>query len=106
MERKSRTYAERTPHRVQIAICDLHEASQFIEAAQALQAQGLDPAPEVTQKKRRTDGADATVDLGPLRRWTPDAQRRRPHRPNIASRNEIAAHADGRFFEVKMFRTR
>jgi hypothetical protein len=128
MPRKPRTEAERTLHRVQIAIGDLHEASEFIEAAQAAKAKGADPATDVVHKalvcaaviyyarpfslnehrnpkKRPADAADATVDLGPLHRWIQHPQRRRLHRQIIAQRNKIVAHAEGRFFEVKMVRS-
>jgi len=50
MPRKPRSNAERTLHRVQIAINDLHETSEFIEAAQAAEAKGANPATDVVHK--------------------------------------------------------
>ncbi len=128
VRQKTRTDPERALHRVQIAIDDLGEAARFMREAQLLQAKGIDPEIDAThralicaaviyyarpfgqnehpsRKKRPANAAEASVSLEPLKQWIPDAARRRLHRQVIRLRNKIVAHAESRYFEVRMYRS-
>lgn len=128
MPRKSPTPKARYLHRVLIAMIDLAEAEQFIRAAQEMEAKGANPDTDAVHKalvcaaviyyarpfsgnehpnpiRRPRAAADSRVDVEPLHKAIPDAARRRLHRQIVLHRNKIVAHAESRYFEVKMVRS-
>jgi hypothetical protein len=127
MPRRSPTADERKLHRVRISIDDLIQATRFIDAAVAAEAAGAEPMKDVVHqalvcapviyyarpfstnehpnvKKRPAGAADPTVDIGALKNVISTAAGRRLHRSILRWRHKIVAHAESRYFKVKMTR--
>jgi hypothetical protein len=107
----------------------MHQAVAFVDAALAAEARGADSKTDVTHralvvaaviyharpftgnepppwKSKRPPSAGAPplpkVDIGPLAKALPSKEGRRLHRSVIRIRNEIVAHAESRYFPVRM----
>jgi hypothetical protein len=127
MPRRLPTDHERTLHRVRISANDFMQARVFIEAALARESDGVDSRIDVIHRalvcaaviyyarpfspnemrnpaKRWAHAADSTLDLGPLKNIIVPVIRRRLHRQIIRLRKKVVAHAESRYFEVKMIK--
>lgn len=125
--RKVPTIDDRLMHRARISSDDMHQAVAFIEAALRLEAQGKDSRSDVTHlaltvaaviyyarpftrnERRPKKGSQAKgapplsrVDLAPLSKVLGSKEARMLHRSVIRLRNKVVAHAESRYFPVRL----
>jgi hypothetical protein len=123
------TVDDRVMQRARISSNDMQQAVAFIDAALAAEARGADSKSDVThlalvvaaviyyarpfgvneggkKPKRRTPPKGApplsSVDIGPLSEVITSKEGRRLHRSVIRIRNKVVAHAESRYFPVRM----
>jgi hypothetical protein len=116
-------------HRARISANDMRQAVAFIEAAIAAEARGADSKSDVThlalvvaaviyyarpftgneggkkpQRKTPPKGEPplSRVDIGPLSKVISSKEGRRLHRNVIRLRHKVVAHAESRYFPVRM----
>jgi hypothetical protein len=127
--RRLPTADDRTMERAHISIGDMRQAVDFIDAALAAEKRGANSKTDVTHlalvvsaviyyarpfgpneggKKRKErappKGAPpmSRVDIGPLAKVLSSKEGRRLHRDVLRIRNKIVAHAESRYFPVRM----